>query len=154
MSEDIVVRNANLEDLVQMDAIEELCFGERSRFPYETLLELLSARNVVGLSALFEEVVVGFIFFTTHPAIRTSTVITLDIHPEFRRRGIARDLMERMMAIAQGQGKNNVVLQVDVENTQAQELYHSLGFEQKGKLRDYYGEGLDAYELSMELPSK
>ena len=50
------------------------------------------------------------------------------IHPEFRRKGLAKKLMTASIVRARSNGMTNLVLEVDIENKQAIALYEKLGF--------------------------
>ncbi|MBP0000010.1 MAG: GNAT family N-acetyltransferase [Cyanobacteria bacterium SID2] len=52
----------------------------------------------------------------------------LAVSPEYRNRGIGRQLLLRCMAEAERTGKS-LFISVDVENLRAQKLYESLGFQ-------------------------
>lgn len=50
------------------------------------------------------------------------------IHPDFRKRGLAKKLMTASIVRAGQNGMSNLVLEVDIENKQAIALYEKLGF--------------------------
>ncbi|MHA2146513.1 MAG: GNAT family N-acetyltransferase [Candidatus Thorarchaeota archaeon] len=52
----------------------------------------------------------------------------IGIHPDYRRRGLARKLMTASLVRARENEMENVVLEVDIENRQAIALYEQLGF--------------------------
>lgn len=51
------------------------------------------------------------------------------VHPDYRRRGIARHLVQAGLSLARRRGCEEVVLQVDHENWAARNLYRELAFE-------------------------
>lgn len=55
----------------------------------------------------------------------------IGIHPDYRRRGLARKLMTASLARAEQNKMENVVLEVDVENRHAITLYEKLGFNKR-----------------------
>jgi ribosomal-protein-alanine N-acetyltransferase len=61
-------------------------------------------------------------------------ILNVAVDPPFRRRGVARMLVEQLLANFRG----NVYLEVRVSNLAARKLYHSLGFEAIGVRNDYY----------------
>ncbi len=71
-------------------------------------------------------------------------ILNLAVHPERRRVGIGRALIELVLQEAQQQGARTVTLEVRRENTTALALYRSLGFTERGVRRNYYGRGQDA----------
>jgi GNAT superfamily N-acetyltransferase len=57
-----------------------------------------------------------------------SIVTRIFVHPSFRGKGVARILMDNLLAAAKDDGATKVALQVDNENGAALALYQSLGF--------------------------
>ena len=55
----------------------------------------------------------------------------IGIHPDFRGRGLARLLMTSSLVHAAQNGMKDLILEVDIENTQAIALYKKIGFEKK-----------------------
>lgn len=64
--------------------------------------------------------------------------------PQFRRRGIARALINRLFTQAKAHQADKITLEVRVSNTAAATLYQSLGFEAAGIRKEYYEDGEDA----------
>ena len=55
-------------------------------------------------------------------------IANVSTHPDYRQRGIARDLMKRCIALIKQKGATDAILQVDYDNHHAVHLYESLGF--------------------------
>ena len=55
-------------------------------------------------------------------------IANVGVHPDYQRRGIARKLMVASMDMIRSRNAKSVILQVDVDNHSARNLYHSLGF--------------------------
>ena len=55
-------------------------------------------------------------------------IANVAVHPDYRRRGIARALTEAAMQLAAEHGATQTLLQVNHDNTGARQLYDSLGF--------------------------
>jgi [ribosomal protein S18]-alanine N-acetyltransferase len=60
------------------------------------------------------------------------------VHPEHRRRGLARWLLEFVRERARRQGVRSALLEVRASNEQALRLYRHLGFEPQSVRRNYY----------------
>ncbi len=69
-----------------------------------------------------------------HTAADELEILNLAVDPLFRRRGVARCLVQQVLANFRG----NVYLEVRASNFAARKLYHSLGFEAIGVRNDYY----------------
>jgi hypothetical protein len=59
-------------------------------------------------------------------------IANVAVHPEFRRRGIARALTAAALDLACRQGGRTALLQVNHDNAGALALYHGLGFQRYG----------------------
>ena len=65
-------------------------------------------------------------------------LLTLTTHPEHRRQGVARALMDQWQARASAQGATRAFLEVAADNTPALALYAQAGFQRAGLRRAYY----------------
>ena len=77
-------------------------------------------------------------------------VTTLAVHPERRRRGFARVLVEAALADPASAGARHVYLEVRLSNLAARALYGSLGFAETGVCPRYYGDE-DALLMTLDL---
>ncbi len=59
---------------------------------------------------------------------KTLVIANVAVHPEYRRRGIARAIMDAALETARQRNMETVLLQVDAENEGAQKLYTNLDF--------------------------
>lgn len=71
-------------------------------------------------------------------------IMTIAVKPEFRRLGIAKELIARLESWAKARGAIAMMLEVDVSNSDAISLYAKLGYEALNIRKNYYGYGLDA----------
>jgi [ribosomal protein S18]-alanine N-acetyltransferase len=69
--------------------------------------------------------------------IDEAELLLLAVPPEWRRRGVARTLIERTAAIARERGGRRLLLEVRADNA-AIDLYRGTGFAEIGRRRDYY----------------
>lgn len=76
-------------------------------------------------------------------------ILNVAVHPDWRRRGVGRALMEEVLAEAREKGVRSVILEVRDGNANAVQLYSSLGFQRSGVRRDYYGQGRDGIVMTL-----
>jgi len=75
----------------------------------------------------------------------------LAVAPELRRRGVARMLLQDLLAAARAQGVERITLEVRVSNFAAQGLYRAHGFRLAGLRRGYYRDsGEDALLMAWQ----
>lgn len=76
--------------------------------------------------------VVGNLNWGPVPGVQGYVISNVAVHPDHRRRGIARRLMERALEDLEAGGTSLVSLEVGHDNLPARQLYTSLGFETIG----------------------
>ncbi|VAX11304.1 Ribosomal-protein-S18p-alanine acetyltransferase [hydrothermal vent metagenome] len=65
-------------------------------------------------------------------------ILTLCVHPDHQRQGIARMIMDFMLRLAQKRQAQTMFLEVRPSNIAAIELYRSMGFIDAGRRPNYY----------------
>ncbi len=75
-------------------------------------------------------------------------ILNLAVHPDRRRAGVGRALVELTLQEAERSETRLITLEVRRENASAIALYRSLGFTESGVRRNYYGRGHDAIIMS------
>ena len=89
--------------------------------------------------------------FYINPSNRYAYIQTLEVSPERRRGGIARELLTRLEGSARKAGAITIWLHVDTENSPAIHLYQAHGYEQQGREEHYYARHRAAYVYSRPL---
>jgi ribosomal-protein-alanine N-acetyltransferase len=76
-------------------------------------------------------------------------ITTFGVHPEWRRQGIGRRLMVRLLELAEEMRASRMTLEVRAGNLAAQALYRRFGFEVAGRRTHYYtDDGEDALVMT------
>ena len=138
-----------LSDLDQVLDIERASFPTpwtRAAFCYEIeqnkvarCTVLRGRRGIVGYLGLWE---IGHEIHITN----------LAVHPESRRRGVARQLLGAALIEGVARGVTLAFLEVRPSNTRALALYESLGFQVIGRRNGYYFDtGEDALVMEARL---
>lgn len=68
----------------------------------------------------------------------SADILNIAVHPDFRRQGAGRALMEHAHAEAAAMGAQELLLEVRRSNTAAQALYRSLGYTEIAQRKNYY----------------
>ena len=85
------------------------------------------------------------------PGAAEADILTVGVVPEYRGKGIAKALMALITNWAKEQGTTAMMLEVKIDNLQAISLYESLGYSTLNIRKDYFGAGLDAQVMRLEL---
>lgn len=94
---------------------------------------------------------VGYIF--SYRALDEAEILNLAVHPEHRRLGIGRGLLDRVLGELARGGVHRVHLEVRETNLAAQAFYREMGFQPAGRRRGYYSRPReDALILTAEIP--
>jgi ribosomal-protein-alanine N-acetyltransferase len=96
-------------------------------------------QNIIGYAGVFA------------PGAAEADVLTVGVVPNHRGKGVARQLMELLTNWAHNQGSTAMMLEVKVDNAEAIGLYESLGYSKLNTRKDYFGPGLDALVMRLEL---
>ena len=123
--------------------LESACFHDP--WPLEQVIYESKENPVANLySATIDDEVVGYIdFFITFDSASIARICVAD---EYRRNGIAKTLIEKMVEVCKKQKEpvENITLEVRESNEAAIKLYEKNGFKKKTKKKMYYSDGEDA----------
>ncbi|WEV58261.1 ribosomal protein S18-alanine N-acetyltransferase [Bifidobacterium sp. ESL0728] len=79
-------------------------------------------------------------------------ILTIGVAKRFQRKGIAKNLLDRLIQYARLYDVRRIKLEVRVDNEPAKRLYRSRGFTDIGLLRHYYQPGgVDATQMVLDL---
>ncbi len=114
--------------------LERLCFSE----PWSrTSLELLT-KDGIGVGMVCSSGGVICAYGGMIVAVDEGQITNIATHPDFRRMGYGRAIVEALIKHAKYNGLASISLEVRESNKAAIELYTKLGFKVEGKRRDFY----------------
>jgi ribosomal-protein-alanine N-acetyltransferase len=128
------IRRLQLKDLNAIEEIERRSYPtpwSRSMFAGE-----LAKPASVCLGAFEGERMAGYMIISRY--VDAWHVMNIAVDPDFRRRGIATALLERLFELTEDQGRLGYTLEVRVSNVGAIKLYERLSFRSRGIRRGYY----------------
>lgn len=132
------------EDIEEMFHLDQICFSPPFAFSRPHFDHLMNSVDSISVLAHVDgSSLAGFVVLEPIPP-DSHCIQTIDIRPEYRRRGIGAELMARAKTLAVDKGLFQSFLQVYVQNFQAIAFYESLGYQIANHLPDYYAPGLDA----------
>ena len=108
-------------DMPEVLAIEHASF----EFPWceEEFLRVLRQRNCIGMVAECGERIVGFMIYELHR--NRIHVLDFATHPEFRRHGVGRQMVSKLVGKLSTQRRNRIVLCVRETNLPAQLFFRA-----------------------------
>ena len=135
-------------DMPEVLAIEHAGF----EYPWceEEFLRVLRQRNCIGMVAEHGERIIGFMIYELH----RSNIHVLDFatHAEFRRRGVGRQMVAKLVGKLSNQRRSRISLDVRETNLHAQLFFKVLGFRAMAVVREHYADtGEDAYSMQYHL---
>ncbi len=140
-------------DLGGVLEIERLSFPEpwsRAQFERE-LSNPVSCQFVASVDAESGGIVAGYIIFWI--VYGEAHILNIAVHPAFRRRGIAKELLSHSLDHMRFVGVSEVYLEVRRSNEAALSLYRGFGFEKVFVRRNYYGDE-DAVVMRLRLSKR
>jgi ribosomal protein S18 acetylase RimI-like enzyme len=148
----VKLRLASPSDLGNIETIEKGSF-DRERYRTEVLKLLLTGEDFMTIVAEEEDLVVGYATVFCRRGCHSARIVSIAVLPEFRRRGVAEDLLERIEERARSVSAERLVLEVARSNDPAINLYVRGGFAIVCELPDYYGPGKGAFYMEKRLDS-
>jgi ribosomal-protein-alanine N-acetyltransferase len=143
-----VIRKAAVEDLPLLLELERVCFKD-TRYSREQIEWLLKGENEATYLYFHNSDAIGSLMLSLQGD--SGRIISVGVHPDWRGRGVARELMDVAEKWFLDSGAHKVDLEVGVNNKEALNLYSSLGYEVVRVLKEYYPEKEDAFHLRKKL---
>ena len=116
----------------------------RSAWPAEQFRAEISGKTRNFLIAESEGEIIGYASAFLPSAGGVADLMTIAVHPNFRRQGIAHQLIAELENWAAELGADSMMLEVDINNENAIALYTKLGYQKLNIRKNYYGYGKDA----------
>ncbi|MEO8502738.1 MAG: N-acetyltransferase [Acidobacteriota bacterium] len=142
----LLLRGALAGDIEALTAFEALVFVDEphriSERQWRDLVRRAPGLTVLALSAAD---LAGVLVLSSRG--RTLRILSLGVHPRFRRQGVGRVLLQQAEAAARSIGLVRIRLEVRADNLGAIALYEAHGYRIEGRLPSYYGEGEDGVRM-------
>ena len=113
--------------------LEEICFSEP--WSEEGILEAYRL-GTKFFAAEADKKLIGYIGIKA--VIDEGYITNIAVFPRFRRRGVAKALLNKVFEFAKEKGLSFVSLEVRPSNTEAISLYEKTGFKEEGRRKNFY----------------
>lgn len=122
------------DHVAQIAALERCCFSD----PWSEKSVSSELENPLSLwfAAMDGDTVAGYVGSQT--VIDETDMMNVAVHPEYRRQGIAEQLILALTEALKSRGSRCLTLEVRASNEPAKKLYEKLGFQQIGRRPNYY----------------
>ena len=120
--------------IASVAALEAMCFSDP--WSFNSVASELNNPLSLWLVAIQEEEVLGYVGSQT--VMGETDMMNVAVHPEHRRCGIARMLIEALVMALKEHESHCLTLEVRASNEPAIALYAALGFTEAGRRRNYY----------------
>ena len=129
-------------ELMKNDDIENVLEVENKSFtiPWheESFRNELKNNLALYLVAKIEEKAVGYV--GVWKVLDEGHITNVAVHPDYRRRGIAKALISELLLLCEKEGITSFTLEVRKSNDAAYTLYKNLGFNEEGIRKKYYSD--------------
>lgn len=160
----ITIRQASIKDLDEITKVEASCFPEAEAATRESLEQRIYTFPESFFVAELEGKIIGFINgciingtviydelykdSTLHiPDGKYQTIFGLDVMPEYRKQGVAAQLMNYMIKISKASGRKGVILTC---KERLIHYYEKFGYVNKGISESVHG-GAEWYDMILEF---
>lgn len=120
--------------VAQVAELEKICFSD----PWSENSVAAELKNPLSLwlVAMDGDTVTGYI--GSQSVEGEADMMNVAVHPDYRRKGVARELVMGLVTTLKEKGVHSLALEVRASNTPAISLYQQLGFTQVGLRPNYY----------------
>jgi len=148
------IRPATEADLEFIMELELASFGKDS-WSKPTMRAELLAPHTFYLVAQLDDKIVGYAGLSKVKSSSSADIQTIAVDESLRRRGIGRELMERLISRATELSATELYLEVREDKKPPQALYQSLGFEAIDRREKYYQpDGVAAIVMRLTLSTE
>lgn len=130
----MIIEKMNSSHVAHIAQLEKICFSDP--WSENSIASELDNKLAFWLVAAEGDTVAGYIGSQT--VIDETDMMNVAVHPDFRRQGIAEELVNTLVENLQKMGSHCLTLEVRASNVPAIALYKKLGFAEIGRRKNYY----------------
>ena len=136
---EVYVSSIKREHIAEIAKLEKICFSEP--WSEEVLLDSFM-KGTKFFVCLTDRKVAGYVGISC--VLDEGYITNIAVFPEYRKKGIATMLLERIFSLAKDEGLSFVSLEVRESNFPAISLYEKLGFKTEGRRPNFYSNPTEA----------
>jgi [ribosomal protein S18]-alanine N-acetyltransferase len=145
----VTFREMTSRDLTEIVRLEALIFPDA--WPESSFREMLADKDWGALVAETDGRIVGYACYLV--VVDEAHVANIAVHPDYRRKSVAKRLLDRILGVAREESCVQVFLEVRPSNTAARTFYEHAGFVELYRRPRYYRQPVeDALVMVMKLP--
>jgi ribosomal-protein-alanine N-acetyltransferase len=159
---EMLIRVYQPHDLPTLHRIDRTCFPRGVAYSLAELRAYIESDDSLTLVAEDEQGRIGGFIIAQLELVRVRRrerssvslgghIITIDVLPDFRNRGLGTELLQRAEQWLGQHGAETVLLETAIDNELAISFYRKHGYAMLDLLRDYYANGSDAYLMAKSL---
>jgi len=148
-NDEIILRKGTKQDVNAFCELDNLCFEKGIAYSKEVFSYYLKLKNLLCYVIEEQNKIVAFIIANYQKSY--AQIITIDVHPDYRRKGYAERLMKFVEDELIKVNVKFIFLYVAENNSSAIKLYQKLCYEIHNKITNYYKKNLDAYVMIKNL---
>ena len=133
---DFEIKIFSAEHVPEAAEIERLCFSEP--WSESALSYMCTSQNTRAVAVIDKECGRLAAYGGAQYVLDEGNIVNIATHPDYRRRGYGRAIVESLIKYAKNNGLDSISLEVRESNKAAIGLYSKLGFKVEGKRKDFY----------------
>ncbi len=146
--DNVSFREMTSSDLTEIVRLEALIFPDA--WPESSFREMLADKDWGALVAETDGRIVGYACYLV--VVDEAHVANIAVHPDYRRKSVAKRLLDRILVVAREESCVQVFLEVRPSNTAARTFYEHAGFVELYRRPRYYRQPVeDALVMVMTL---
>jgi ribosomal-protein-alanine N-acetyltransferase len=136
------------QEIKQLAELDALCFPAPLNYPLDIMRRFVSQQGACLLRKWDRERLVAFVLCNSN----SGDIVTLDVHPDYRRRGLGKELLRWAITSLREKGVGTIFSHVATKNIPSLMLHLKAGFKIRRFVRYYYPDGTSAYILALPGP--
>jgi ribosomal protein S18 acetylase RimI-like enzyme len=145
-----MIRPATAEDIDALVAIENRCF-DTDRLSRRSFRHMITKAHAALLLDEEAGAVRGYVLLLFNAGTSLARMYSIAVDPQYRSRGIGRELVAAAEQAALAQDCVTLRLEVRVDNASSIALYETMGYRRFGFYDDYYEDHMDALRYEKRL---